>query len=47
MTVLGVGIGIALGWLTAAIAVATWLHCWPAPGERDEPRDADTEESGW
>lgn len=39
-------IGIITGWLTALVAVA-WIDCWPAPAERDEPRDADDEESGW
>ena len=40
-----IAIGVLFGWLTAFVAVA-WVDCWPAPGEIDDPRDADTEESG-
>ncbi|MFN4017654.1 MAG: hypothetical protein ACK4JB_20105 [Reyranella sp.] len=38
-------IGLAFGWLTAAIVVVLPDY-WPAPCDRDA-RDADTEESGW
>lgn len=38
-------IGVVLGWLTAA-AVLVLRNCWPTPGKQ-EPRDSDSEESGW
>lgn len=44
MTTLLLAVGLVIGWTMAGLFATAWLYRWENPVE---PRDSDTEESGW